>query len=115
LDKECIFCKIVDKEIKAGIVYEDDEIIAFKDINPKAPVHILIIPKSHIPSINDINETDYLVLGKMFGVAKKVAVDNGISESGYRLVVNCKRNAGQEVFHIHMHLLGGRKMRWPPG
>ncbi|MCD6101387.1 MAG: histidine triad nucleotide-binding protein [Candidatus Neomarinimicrobiota bacterium] len=115
MSKECIFCRIVRKEIKSEILFEDDHVVAFRDINPRAPVHILVIPKKHIPTVNDIEEEDLQLLGKMVGVARDLAVTSGISESGYRLVINCHQNAGQEVYHLHLHLLGGRKMKWPPG
>jgi histidine triad (HIT) family protein len=112
---ESIFSKIIKREIPAEIVYEDDEIIAINDINPQAPVHILIIPKKEIPTLNDLEENDSHLIGKIFLTAKELAKKNGISEDGYRLVVNCNKNAGQTVFHIHFHLLGGRIFRWPPG
>ncbi len=112
---DCVFCKIADGEIKADIVYEDAEVLAFKDINPQAPVHILLISKRHINTLNDINETDVELLGKLTVRAAKLASENRIAVDGYRLVVNCNRNAGQEVFHLHMHLLGGRIFAWPPG
>ena len=112
---DCIFCKIVKKEIPSEIVYEDEEMLAFEDINPQAPVHILIIPKKHILMINDIEETDSKLIGDMVLTAKKIAVERGLAEKGYRLVFNNGKNAGQEVFHIHLHLLGGRKFGWPPG
>ncbi len=112
---ETIFSKIIKKEIPADIVYEDNEILAFKDIAPQAPVHILIIPKKEIPTANDIEEEDQSLVGKMFLVAKQLAKKFGIAESGYRLVINCNKDAGQAVFHLHLHLLGGRKFTWPPG
>mgnify|MGYP003981607641 CR=1 FL=1 len=110
-----IFNKIINKEITADILYEDDLSIAFKDLNPQAPEHILIIPKKSIKTINDIKESDKSLIGHLFIVAKNIAKDINISESGYRIVFNCNENAGQSVFHIHMHLIGGRKMLWPPG
>lgn len=110
---DCIFCKIVAKEIKSDIVYEDDSIVAFKDINPKAPVHILVIPKEHIPTLNDIK--DFGIVSKIMEVVVKLAKDNKIDKEGYRVVANCNAAAGQAVFHIHFHLLGGRMMQWPPG
>lgn len=112
---ESIFSKIIKREIPAEIVFEDNEIIAIKDINPQAPIHILIIPKKEIPTLNDLNENDAQLIGKIFIIAKDLAIKNGISEDGYRLVVNCNKNAGQTVFHIHFHLLGGRVFGWPPG
>jgi histidine triad (HIT) family protein len=110
-----IFNKIINKEIPAKIEFEDDEIIAFYDINPQAPIHILIIPKKEIPTINDIESNDAELIGKIIITAKEIAKKLGISEDGYRLVFNCNKNGGQEVYHIHCHFLGGRKMNWPPG
>lgn len=112
---DSIFTKIINREIPAVIEYEDDEIIAFNDINPKAPVHILVVPKKLIPTINDAGPGDAELLGKMILTAKEIAREKGIDESGYRLVINCNEGAGQTVFHIHCHLLGGRTMNWPPG
>lgn len=112
---DCIFCKIVDKKIPAKIIYEDELAIAFEDINPKAPVHALVIPKKHISTSLDIKESDNDLIGHMFQVANKIARDKGIAERGYRLVMNCNEDSGQTVFHIHLHLLGGRHMHWPPG
>ncbi|MFA6493282.1 MAG: histidine triad nucleotide-binding protein [Patescibacteria group bacterium] len=106
---ECLFCKISNKEIPSKIEYEDEEIVAFDDINPKAPVHILIVPKKHIPSVAESTKEDTELLGKMIIVAKKLAEEKGINESGYRLVFNTRKNAGQIVDHIHLHLLGGQK------
>jgi histidine triad (HIT) family protein len=111
-----IFSKIISKEIPADIVYESDNVLAFKDINPQAPVHVLIIPKIEIPKVTDIKGTEHaLLLGEMIDAANKIAKDHGIDSEGFRLVFNCGNNAGQEVYHLHMHLLGGRKMKWPPG
>lgn len=109
-----IFQKIIDRKIPATIVYEDDRCLAFKDINPQAPVHVLIIPKKVIPTHADIVEADCDLLGYLHLVAKKLAEQFGLS-AGYRLIVNCKEQAGQTVPHLHMHLLGGREMHWPPG
>jgi len=111
----CIFCKIASKQIDSNILFEDDTLVAFEDINPQAPIHILIIPKEHIPTINDVKEHHKDLLGKMILTAKKLASEKQISESGYRLVFNTEKDSGQEVFHIHLHLLGGRKFNWPPG
>ena len=105
-----IFTKIVNHELPAEIVFQDDRVTAFKDIHPQAPVHILIVPNHEIPTADDVTPADEAVLGHMFVVAKQVARDLGISESGYRLLVNCKDDAGQEVYHLHMHLLGGRRL-----
>jgi len=111
-----IFTKIINKEIPANIVFESDSVLAFKDINPQAPVHILIIPKIEIPKVTDINGNEHSqLLGEMIDAANKIAKDLGISEDGFRLVFNCGENGGQEVYHLHLHLLGGRKMNWPPG
>lgn len=105
-----IFSKIIAHEIPSEIVFQDDRVTAFKDINPIAPVHILIVPNKEIPTVDDVTEEDEAVLGHMFVVAKQIARDMGIAESGYRLLVNCRGDAGQEVFHLHMHLLGGRNL-----
>jgi histidine triad (HIT) family protein len=105
-----IFSKIIAKEIPADIVYEDEDVLAFNDINPIAPVHILIIPKKEIATVNDVQDEDAAMLGKLFIAAKKVAAEQGVAASGYRLMVNCNNDAGQDVFHLHMHLLGGRKL-----
>ena len=110
-----IFKKIIDKEINADIVYENDKVLAFKDINPVSPVHILIIPKKEIPTINDISSNDKELLGEMFIVAQKIAKKLNINKSGYRVVFNCNEDGGQTVFHLHMHLLAGRSFSWPPG
>lgn len=112
---DSIFTKIIKREIPAQIEYEDEEILAFKDIDPKAPFHTLIIPKKQIPTINDLDEADAPLLGKIFLVAKKLAKQYGIDEKGYRMVFNCNQEAGQTVFHIHCHLIGGRPLNWPPG
>ena len=105
-----IFSKIIAREIPADIVYEDDLVLAFKDINPQAPTHILIIPKKEIATVNDVAEEDEVALGRMFTVAAKIAKENEIDESGYRLIINCNKDGGQEVFHLHMHILGGRAL-----
>ncbi|ROL57882.1 histidine triad nucleotide-binding protein [Bacteroidetes/Chlorobi group bacterium Naka2016] len=112
---DTIFGKIIRREIPADIVYEDEEVLAFKDIAPQAPIHILIIPKKEIPTANDIQEEDAPLIGKLFIVAKKLAKEFGVDESGYRLVINCNKDAGQAVYHLHLHLLGGRKFTLPPG
>ncbi|MBA3582300.1 MAG: histidine triad nucleotide-binding protein [Gammaproteobacteria bacterium] len=114
-EQDTIFDKIIRREIPADIVYEDVDVLAFKDVAPKAPIHILIIPKKRIPTINDIKVEDATLLGKLFLTAQKIAAEQGISESGYRVVMNCNADAGQTVFHIHLHLLGGRQLAWPPG
>lgn len=110
-----LFLKIINREIPADIVYETDEILAFRDINAQAPVHILIIPKEHIRTINDIKPEHAEVTGKLLLVAAELAEREGLAEDGYRVVMNCNRAGGQAVYHIHLHLLGGRQMGWPPG
>ena len=110
-----LFTKIINREIPADIVYEDEEIIAFNDINPQAPVHVLIVPKKEITTLNDLELDDQEIIGKMFLTAKKLAVKLNIDKTGYRTVFNCNEHGGQTVFHIHLHLLGGRKLVWPPG
>ena len=107
---DCIFCKIIKKEIPSNIVYEDDKIIAFRDINPLAPVHILVIPKKHISSLIDLKEEDELVIGKIYTVINKIAKQEKIDEKGFRVVVNCGEDGGQEVKHLHFHILGGEKL-----
>lgn len=112
---DCLFCKMVAGEIKPDTVYEDDDVLAFRDLNPQAPTHVLVIPKIHISTINDLQPDQAALIGKLFLAAQKVAKDEGIAERGYRTVMNCNREAGQSVFHIHLHVLGGRAMQWPPG
>lgn len=112
---DTIFTKIINREIPAQIVFENDEIIAINDINPQAPVHILIIPKKVIPTINDLTPDNAELIGKMFLVAKQIAKEKGIDQEGYRLVFNVNEGAGQTVFHLHLHLMGGRKFSWPAG
>ena len=113
--EETIFDKIISKEIPSDIVYENNHYLAFKDINPQAPVHVLIIPKKRIPTINDLEENDNLVVGELILIAKQLAKSLEIDQEGYRLVFNCNEYGGQTVFHIHLHLLGGRPFNWPPG
>ena len=110
-----IFNKIINKEINADIIYENDHVLCFKDIAAQAPIHLLIIPKKEIPTINDIEKSDKELIGEMFIVAKKIAKKLKINKKGYRLVFNCNEDGGQTVFHLHMHLLAGRKLIWPPG
>jgi histidine triad (HIT) family protein len=112
---DCIFCKIIAGEIPATIVHETDDVLAFRDLGPQAPTHVLVIPKRHIATINDMQDSDAELVGKLYLAAQKVAADEGISESGYRTVMNCNKGAGQTVFHMHLHVLGGRPMTWPPG
>lgn len=111
----CIFCNIVSRELPSETIYEDDQVVAFKDLHPKAPHHLLIIPRKHIETLNDVPEEDTKLLGHMMQTAKKLAKQLNISENGYRVLMNCNKDAGQLVFHIHLHLLGGRTMHWPPG
>ena len=112
---DCLFCKIAAKNIPAKIIHEDDLAIAFEDINPQAPVHTLIVPRKHIPTTLDIERTDQALVGHLFQLGAKIALDKGIAEKGFRLVMNTNADAGQSVFHIHLHLIGGRAMHWPPG
>lgn len=112
---ECIFCKIAAKELGTSLLYESDEIVAFRDIHPRAPVHILIIPRRHIPKVSALAPEDADLVGRMVFVAKLLAEQEGLAERGYRLVFNCGPDSGQEVAHIHLHLLGGRRLGWPPG
>jgi len=111
LVEDCIFCKIVSKELPADLVFEDDELIAFNDISPQAPVHLLVVPKAHIATVNDLGEDHAGLVGRMVLRAQALAQARGIDESGYRLILNCNADGGQTVFHIHLHLLGGRQMR----
>ncbi len=113
--EDCIFCKIINKEIPASIVFEDEKMIAFNDINPQAPIHILLIPIEHFASLNDIPKEKKNILSHLLLRARQIAQEKGIAEKGYRIVLNTEKDSGQEVFHIHFHLLGGRRMHWPPG
>jgi len=115
MPNDCIFCKIINREINSQVVYEDDRVFAFRDINPQAPIHILVVPKKHIPTLLDITSADEELLGYLFSVATKIAKKEGIAERGFRTLINCNSEAGQTVFHLHLHLLGGRVMGWPPG
>lgn len=112
---DCLFCNIAKKEIPSNIIYEDEKVVAFEDINPQAPTHTLIIPRKHIETVNQLSEEDDALIGYCVRIAQKIAKDKSISEPGYRLVFNCNNHGGQVVFHIHLHLLGGRQMTWPPG
>jgi len=112
---EDLFLKIIQREIPADIVYESDDVLAFRDINPQAPVHVLIIPKTRIRTIDDIRDDQAELVGNLLIAARDIARNEGLSEEGYRVVMNCKEAAGQMVFHIHLHLLGGRALHWPPG
>jgi histidine triad (HIT) family protein len=112
---EDLFLKIISREIPADIVYEDDDVLAFRDVNPQAPLHVLIIPKVHIRTINDIQPQNAELFGKLFLAARDIAAQQGVEEDGYRVVMNCNSAAGQTVFHVHLHLLAGRQFSWPPG
>jgi histidine triad (HIT) family protein len=111
---DCLFCKIVAGDIPADIVYESDTALAFRDINPQAPTHVLVIPRKHISTINDIGVDDETLIGSLYTAAREIAAAEGIAEDGYRAVMNCNESAGQSVFHIHLHVLGGKRMGWPP-
>ena len=111
MNPDCLFCKILNEEIPADIVYSDDELLAFNDVNPQAPTHLLIIPKTHIATVNDLTEAQSGIISRMILCAKTLAGETGIAESGYRLVMNCNDQGGQTVFHIHLHLMGGRQLR----
>ena len=112
---ECLFCKIIAREIPASIVYEDDRVLAFNDINPQGPSHVLVVPKRHIATLNDLEPDDDPIVGELVRRAAAIANDRGISAGGFRTVFNTNRDAGQTVFHIHLHLIGGRRLAWPPG
>lgn len=114
-DADCLFCKFVSRELETNIVLETERAFAFRDINPQAPTHILIVPRKHISTINDLTESDAGEVGHLFLVAKELAKEEGLDEDGYRVVMNCNAAAGQTVFHLHLHLLGGRNFTWPPG
>ncbi len=110
---DCLFCKMVAGDIQPDVVFEDEEVLAFRDINPQAPTHILIIPKKHVATLNDLDNQD--LAGKLLITASNLAEQEGLSEAGYRTLINCNNHGGQEVYHLHLHLLGGRQMTWPPG
>jgi histidine triad (HIT) family protein len=112
---DCLFCKIIAGQIPGAIVYQDEQLVAFKDINPQAPLHVLIVPRRHIDSLNDLRPQDDGLVGSMVRLAAALATEHGIADRGYRTVFNCNREAGQTVFHIHLHLLAGRALTWPPG
>ena len=112
---DCIFCKIIKREIPSSVIFENDQILAFEDIKPQAPVHILIIPKRHIVKTPDLKDGDTILVGKLLLVARDLAHLKGLDESGYRIVLNSGADAGQEILHLHVHLMGGRKFSWPPG
>ena len=112
---DCLFCKIIENKIPSKKVYEDEEVFAFEDVSPQAPVHILIIPKKHIATSLELKNEDNELIGRLYQAANKIAKDRGVADKGFRLVMNCNSDAGQTVFHIHLHLLAGRPMHWPPG
>lgn len=112
---DCLFCKIAARQVKAEVVRETEDLVAFRDIRPQAPTHVLVIPKRHVPTLNDLSEADAPLVGKMVLLAKEIARAEKIDQTGYRTVFNVNRDAGQTVFHIHLHVLGGRSMSWPPG
>ncbi|MDJ0709885.1 MAG: histidine triad nucleotide-binding protein [Woeseiaceae bacterium] len=115
MSSDCLFCKILAGEIPAELVYESETAVAFRDINPMAPTHVLVIPRKHISTINDITADDEATVGSLYTAARDIAAEEGIADVGYRAVMNCNEGAGQSVFHIHLHVLGGRPMDWPPG
>lgn len=112
---DCLFCRIAEGEIPASVVFQNERLVAFQDINPQAPLHVLVIPRRHISTVNDLTAADQDVLGELIARAAAIAQERGYSDSGYRVVLNCNRDAGQTVFHIHAHVLAGRPMAWPPG
>jgi len=112
---ECLFCRIAAGEIPAKIVFNDEKVVAFEDIKPQAPIHIIIIPRKHIPTVLDLDEEDRELVGLMHLVANQIAAEKSLTQDGFRLVTNCKKSAGQEIFHLHIHMLGGRAFGWPPG
>ncbi len=115
MEEETIFSQIISKQKPAEIIYEDDDVMAFKDINPQAPVHVLIVPRKPIPKLTAADESDVMILGKLVMVAKQIAKDYGLEEDGFRLLLNEGKNGGQTIYHLHFHLLGGRRLMWPPG
>jgi histidine triad (HIT) family protein len=112
---DCLFCRMVKGEIKPDVVYEDEDVLAFRDLNPQAPLHVLVIPKQHLATLNDLDAAHAALMGKLFLAARQVAEDAGLAERGYRTVINCNAEAGQSVYHVHLHVLAGRAMHWPPG
>ncbi len=112
---DCLFCKMVSRDIAPDTVFENDDVLAFRDINPQAPTHVLVVPKQHVATLNDLDEENAGLVGKMMLAAAQVARQEGFAEQGYRTIMNCNEHGGQTVFHIHLHLLGGRVMGWPPG
>jgi histidine triad (HIT) family protein len=115
MQQACLFCRIIGHDTTAEFVHEDDLVVAFRDLRPQAPVHLLVMPRKHIPTLNDVTTEDNALIGQMFQVAKKLAMQANVHEKGYRTVFNVNAGAGQSVYHIHLHLLGGRMFSWPPG
>ena len=115
MEEETIFSQIIEKKKPAEIIFEDDEVVAFKDINPQAPVHVLIVPRKPIPKLTDADESDTAILGKMVMIARQIAKDFGLDQDGFRLLLNEGKNGGQTIYHLHFHLIGGRRLMWPPG
>jgi histidine triad (HIT) family protein len=115
MNENCLFCKMVSGAIKPDLVYQDDKVLAFRDINPQAPTHILVIPKRHVATLNELRDEDVELAGRLLLTARRIAKEEGLAEAGYRTVMNTNADAGQTVFHVHLHLLGGRRMQWPPG
>ncbi len=115
MSADCIFCRIIDGRAPARIVHQDDRVIVIEDINPQAPVHLLVIPRRHVATLNDLTDADDALVGELIRRAAIVAKARGIADSGYRTVFNCNRGAGQSVYHLHLHVLGGRRLAWPPG
>jgi histidine triad (HIT) family protein len=113
--QDCVFCRIATHELPATVVHEDEHTIAFRDLDPRAPLHVLIIPKRHVGSVNDVSDADAMLMGRLFVAARHIAAAEGVAERGYRVVMNTGNEAGQSVAHAHLHLLGGRTMKWPPG
>ncbi|MCU0734546.1 MAG: histidine triad nucleotide-binding protein [Methylotetracoccus sp.] len=112
---DCLFCKMVAGEIKPAVVYENDHVLAFRDIHPQAPVHVLVIPKRHVATLDELPEDEPRLAGELLHAASRVARQEGLAERGYRTVINCRGDAGQDVYHLHVHVLGGRRLKWPPG
>lgn len=112
---DCIFCKIIEGKIPANKVFENEHVLAFRDVNPQAPTHVLVIPRRHIATLNDLQSGDAILIGEMMLAAKQIVAKENLAENGYRVVMNCNHDGGQSVYHIHLHLLGGRYMKWPPG
>ncbi len=115
MEMNCLFCSIIEKKFPSKVVYEDKSVFAFEDVNPQAPIHILVVPKKHISTVLETKPEDNELIGHLFQVANKIARDKGVAEKGFRLVINCNREAGQTIYHTHLHLLAGRPMHWPPG